>query len=102
MAPELLRGARLARPASDIFSFGIIAYELFTGRLPSETPPMLLPLKPLARWYPALSVRCPDLPEFIGGLIERCLDAAPENRPPAAELAAAIRKWLEKSPSAAG
>jgi hypothetical protein len=92
MAPELIRGARLARPASDMFSFGIVAYELVSGRLPSDSPPMLLGLKPFLRWYTPLAVLCPDLPADIGGLIERCLDAAPENRPTAAELHAALKR----------
>ena len=53
---------------------------------------MLLPLKPLVRWYTPLAVRCPGLHARISGLIERCLDAAPQNRPTAAELAALLRK----------
>ena len=92
MAPELAHGARLAQPAADIFSFGIIAYELLTGEKPTEMPPIMMSLKPLKRWYAPLSLRCPDLPERLVGLIERCLDAAPEHRPTAAELAAALRK----------
>ena len=91
MAPELLRGAKLARPAADIFSFGIIAYELLTGQLPSETPPIMLRLKPGARWYTPLSVRSPELPAALAQLLEQCLDAAPEHRPTAAQLLAALR-----------
>lgn len=90
MAPELARGARLAQPASDMFGFGMIAYELTTGRLPSDMPPMFLGLKPHQRWYTPLSVRCPELPAHIGDLIERCLDVSPDSRPSAAELAAAL------------
>ena len=90
MAPELLGGAKLARASADIFGFGIIAYELVTGQLPSETPPIMLRLKPGARWYTALSVRGPKLPAQLAQLIERCLDVTPENRPTAAELHAAF------------
>ncbi len=92
MAPELVRGAKLAQPASDMFSFGMIAYQLTAGKLPVEVPPMFMNLKPFQRFYTPLSVACPDLPEHIGGLIERCLDPAPENRPTATELVKVLQK----------
>ncbi len=97
MAPELIRGAKQARFNADIFSFGIIAYELLTGQLPSETPPIMMMLKPLVRWYTPLAVRCPDLPEQLGRLIEQCLDAGPENRPAATELHTALRSFDDRS-----
>ena len=34
MAPELLHGAKLANAATDVYAFGIIAREIFTGKLP--------------------------------------------------------------------
>lgn len=98
MAPELLRGAKGARSDADIFGFGVIAYELLTGKLPSETPPIMMLLKPSQRWYAPLSLRCPDLPEQLALLIEKCLDAASENRPTAAELFAALREHGSAQP----
>lgn len=86
MAPELVRGAKLARPASDIFSLGIVAYELLTGELPSQQAPILLNLRSGQRWFIPLSLRCPNVPWRIAALIERCLDAAPEKRPTAQEI----------------
>jgi serine/threonine protein kinase len=90
MAPELIRGAKLARPSSDIFSLGVVAYELLTGDLPSAQPPILLNLRPGQRWYSPLSLRCPDLPGPIGDLIESCLDPTPERRPTAQALCDAL------------
>lgn len=90
MAPELVKGAKLARPASDMFSLGVIAYELLTGDLPSPQPPILLNLRSGQRWYAPLSLRSPELPGPIADLIERCLDAAPEKRPTAQALFEAL------------
>jgi hypothetical protein len=41
MAPELARGAENASVASDVFAFGVLAYEMLTGKLPFATPPVL-------------------------------------------------------------
>ena len=40
MAPELAGGTHDAKPPSDIFSFGIIAYEMLTGSSPFPEPPI--------------------------------------------------------------
>jgi hypothetical protein len=41
MAPELARGAENASVASDVFAFGVLAYEMLTGKLPFASPPVL-------------------------------------------------------------
>jgi hypothetical protein len=45
MAPELVGGARDALPSADVFSFGIIAYELLTGDHPFGEAPVMRALR---------------------------------------------------------
>jgi hypothetical protein len=44
MAPELARGARDVDGATDVFAFGILAYEMLTARAPFRVPPLMLAL----------------------------------------------------------
>lgn len=89
LAPEVAQGEDRSDPATDLFSFGVIAYELLTGELPaafaggnseSITPP------PLQSACPAL---LPTQSELVA-LIDRCLNLDPAQRPTAKELIAAF------------
>lgn len=90
MAPELRRGAKYARPSSDIFSFGVMAYEVCTGQLPSEQPAIFRVFPDGKPWFVSLAVKCPGLSASVAALIDRCLDPRPEARPTATELKAAL------------
>lgn len=87
MAPELADGARFTTPAVDIFSFGVMAYELLSRKAPYPEPLALVkmaereipPLRPL-------SALCPTLAPELAALIEGCLNPEPELRPSAQEL----------------
>jgi PAS domain S-box-containing protein len=93
MAPELAKGTNLAQPPSDIFSFGIMAYEVLTGTLPFEEPPLVLLARPDGALHvKPLGARCPGLSPSLARLLERCLDVNPELRPKASELSVALGK----------
>ncbi len=67
MAPEQMEG-RFATPASDIYSLGVIWYELLTGRLPRGA------------FTPAITLR-PDCPPAWNNTIMACLAPDTRNRP---------------------
>ncbi|MFS8067026.1 MAG: protein kinase domain-containing protein [Byssovorax sp.] len=91
MAPELLGGANLAQPPSDIFSFGVMAYEVLTGTLPFDEPPLVMAARSrgLLRVKP-LDTMCPGLAPALARLLERCLSLDPEARPTAIKLSDAL------------
>lgn len=93
MAPELRDGADLAQPPADVFSFGLMAYEVLTGVAPFETPALLLAAGPQGQLaLKPLLETCPGLGAGLAGLLERCLAVDPGARPSPVELAAALRE----------
>ena len=91
MAPELADGARNVEPSSDVFSLGVVAYELLANRLPHAAPPVIERLS--GRAAPAAAplgqVR-PDLSSELSALVDCCVALSPEQRPSAAAVAAAL------------
>jgi serine/threonine protein kinase len=79
MAPEGATGARAARPASDMFAFGLIAYELVSGRSPFDLPPARLAL--VGGSLPPIPPLPASLPPAVVGLVTSCLLMNPEARP---------------------
>jgi serine/threonine-protein kinase len=77
MAPE--QHAGVTTPLSDIYSFGVTAYTLVTGRLPFAGPSALYYSQKMERDYPRLPA---EVPARLRELIDRCLMFDPEKRPP--------------------
>jgi len=80
MSPEQARGEPLDQ-RSDIFSAGIVFYELLTGRLPfeAEQEAALLYLITNTAPPPLLTIR-PDIPPAIAAIVERALEKDPARR----------------------
>jgi hypothetical protein len=92
MAPELADGAREATPKSDLFSFGVLAYELLAGRLPYSVPPIVERIAGRALAVPApVGELRPLMPVGVARLVDDCLNEDAEQRPTAQSVADGLR-----------
>lgn len=81
LAPEHSSG-QPPTMAGDIYSWGVIAYELLTGQTPFVGSNIAeLAIKHLSDEAPDLAQARPDLPEELVKLVKQCLAKAPNQRP---------------------
>lgn len=81
MSPEHLRDARNVDQRTDIWSLGVVAYQLLTGHLPfngSSVGSLLCAV--LERRFTPLAEVKPDLPAAVLAIVERCLSSEPTDR----------------------
>jgi serine/threonine-protein kinase len=85
VAPERLLGSAVLPPA-DMFSFGVLLFNLLTGK-PPWPPGTRLDDRLLAAAPPPV---IPGIPDKIGELYKSCIAADPDERPTAAAAAAVL------------
>lgn len=101
MSPEQLRGDEVTGQ-SDIYSLGIVGYELLTGQGPFDGAEVgNMPAAHLRRPPPPLANLRPDIPEWLSALLQRCLAKRPEHRPRAKDLARLLERGAESGGDAA-
>ena len=90
MSPEQLAGRELS-PRSDLYSLGLVLYELFTGRRAFEAASLgeLLRLRRSDTQPSSPSSHVKDLDPSVERVIFRCLERDPERRPATALQVAA-------------
>jgi serine/threonine-protein kinase len=92
IAPELYHGSRNAQPPSDVFSMGIIAFEMLVGSMPFASPPVLSGGSGQAMAIPSPLRQRAGLSSGLAELFERCLSMDPAKRPAAQEIAAQLQE----------
>ncbi len=95
LSPEQSRGEE-ATGISDVYSLGVVTYQLLTGRLPYEGNSLaeLAIRRENERPLPPSSYE-PDVPPELSAAVLRALESAPEDRyADALDLAAALRAGL--------
>lgn len=80
MAPEQVRGEPL-RAATDLYAFGVILFEMLTGRMPFEGPtPAIAAIRRLQEPAPSVSMIEPSVPHDLVEVVRRCLERDPKRR----------------------
>ena len=93
MSPEQAAGEREIDGRSDLYSLGVVSYQMLTGELPFNAPTVAgILMKQITEVAPILHLTRPDVPEDLSLAVARCLEKDPENRWPTADT---LRRSLE-------
>ena len=102
MAPERVLG-QTADARCDVYSAGVVLYELLTGRVPFVGAPLDVLGKHVSAVPPPLRSVSPDLDALLEPVVMRALDKDPSRRyPSAAAMSVALTTAAEASTSLPG
>jgi len=99
MSPEQAAGEREIDGRSDVYSLGVVSFQMLTGELPFNAPTVAgILMKQITEVAPDIRSRRPDVPEDLALTVSRCLEKDPENRYQSAkELAIDLRRLATPS-----
>lgn len=100
IAPEQAISSAKAVPQSDLYSLGVVVYEMVTGTVPFDDPSVMnVALKHLNEPPPPPSLHNPDLPSAVEQVILRALEKDPTRRfRTGAAFADALERALADAP----
>lgn len=100
-APEQARGEHTAvGPWSDVYSTGVVLYQLLTGHVPFEGPLARVIYQVLEEPAPSPLIHKPDLDRELERICMRALQKDIRRRfQSCQEMAAALRSWLANQPT---
>ncbi len=101
MSPEQIADSRMASRFSDIYSLGVIVYELCTGELPFEADsPVDMALRHLHESAPDPRYLNPELPLSVAQAIQKAMSKEPRDRYANAMQFAIALEWAYDHPEA--
>lgn len=81
MSPEQMRSAKTVDSRSDIWSLGVIAYELLTRRVPFDGESVTeLTVSVIENRVPPMHEHRDDVPQKLGDVVLKCLQKDPSDR----------------------
>ena len=94
MAPELHKRPAAPSPASDVYAFGMVMYEVHTGRQPWEAELQASGMSPLMVPSWVVSGSRPSIPGHVpqplADIMRRCWNADPSQRPALSDIISAL------------
>lgn len=101
MSPEQAKDSGKIDERADIYSLGIVFYEMLAGHCPFSGSTALEILSKVIseEKAPPVSKACPDVPEAMAALVHEMIEKDPDKRIPSADALIARLDALEKPPS---
>lgn len=102
MSPEQAQGHKL-HPTSDLYSLGVVLYQMLTGRLPyTGESPVTVALKHVSEPVPTLDPQSDDVSPALASVTNRLLQKRHEHRFASASDAAVALREARERPSVVG
>jgi eukaryotic-like serine/threonine-protein kinase len=102
LSPEQVRGESPTE-GTDVYSLGVMGYEILTGKGPYPSKPGRGPGLPDLNADPIpLATLRPDVDPHLASVLERCLSKQPQKRPSAAFVAEALARNTDASAAQGG